>query len=60
MRLHFCRQSIHGLSHLVPDTVHLGPGVYTSQWTLERTIRNLGEEIKQPSNPYVNLANCGL
>ena len=60
MQLHFCCQSIHGLSHLAPDTVRLGPGVYTSQWTLERTIRNLGEEIKQPSNPYVNPANCGL
>ena len=59
-RLHFCRQSIHGLSHLAPDAVRLGPGVYTSQWTLERTIGNLGEEIKQPSNPYANLANCGL
>ena len=21
---------------------------------------NLGEEIKQPSNPYANMANCGL
>jgi len=27
---------------------------------LEHTIGNLGEKIKQPSNPYVNLANCGL
>jgi hypothetical protein len=34
-RLHFCQQSIHGLSHLAPDTVCLGPGVYSSQWTLE-------------------------
>ena len=59
-RLHFCHQSIHGLSHLALDAVRLGPGVYTSQWTLERTIGNLGEEIKQPSNPYVNLVNCGL
>ena len=40
--------------------MRLGPGVYSSQWTLERTIGNLGEEIKQPSNPYANLANCGL
>jgi hypothetical protein len=38
----------------------LGPGVYSSQWTLERTIGNLGQEIKQPSKPYANLANCGL
>jgi hypothetical protein len=59
-QLHFCRQSIHGLSHLAPDAVCLGPGVYSSQWTLERTISNLGEKIKQPSNPYTNLANCSL
>ena len=60
MWLHFCQQSVHGLSHLAPDTVHLGPGVYSSQWTLERMIGNLGEEMKQPFNPYANLANCGL
>jgi hypothetical protein len=59
-RLHFCRQSIHRLSHLAPDTVCLGPGAYTSQWTLERTIGNLGQEIKQPSNLYANLSNCSL
>ena len=59
-RLHLCQQSIHGLSHLTPDTICLGPGLYSSQWTLEHTIGNLGEKIKQPSNPYVNLANCGL
>ena len=59
-RLHFCRQSIHGLLHLAQDVACLGPGVYSSQWTLERTIGNLGQEIKQPSNLYVNLANCGL
>jgi hypothetical protein len=59
-RLHFCRQSIHGLSHLALDAIRLGPGAYSSQWTLERTIGNLGQEIKQPSNPYANLANCGL
>jgi hypothetical protein len=58
--LHFCRQSIHGLSHLAQDIARLGPDVYSSQWTLERTISNLGQEIKQPSKPYVNLANCGL
>ncbi|KAF8265599.1 hypothetical protein EI94DRAFT_1541907, partial [Lactarius quietus] len=62
-QLHFCRWSIHvthRLSHLAPDTVHLRLGGYSSQWTLERTIGNLGEEIKQPSKPYANLANCGL
>jgi hypothetical protein len=59
-RLHFCRQSIHALSHLSPDTFRLGPGGYYSQWTLERMIGNLGEELKQPSKAYANIANCGL
>jgi hypothetical protein len=27
---------------------------------MERTIGNLGQEIKQPSNPYANLSECGL
>lgn len=27
---------------------------------MEHTIRNLGEEIRQPSNPYANLSQCGL
>ena len=27
---------------------------------MERTIGNLGQEIRQPSNPYVNLLQCGL
>ena len=39
MHLHFCWQSIHGLSHLAQDTIRLGLGVYLSQWTLEQTIR---------------------
>ncbi len=27
---------------------------------MERTIGNLGQEIRQPSNPYANLSNCGV
>ena len=27
---------------------------------MERTIGNLGQEIKQPSNPYANLSQRGL
>ena len=58
--LYFCWQSVYGLSHLAPDVARLGPGIYFSQWTLEQTIGNLGQEIKQLSNPYANLGNCGL
>jgi hypothetical protein len=38
----------------------VGPGIIYSQWTIERTIGNLGEEIKQHSNPFSNLAQRGL
>ncbi len=53
-RLHFCRQSIHALLHLAPEVTRIGPPICSSQWTMERTIGNLGEEIRQPSNPYAN------
>ncbi|KAJ7732354.1 hypothetical protein DFH07DRAFT_990903, partial [Mycena maculata] len=55
-RLHFIRQSIHQLLHLALEVVRLGPGAYYTQWTMERTIGNLGEEIKQHSDPYANLS----
>ena len=44
------------LIHLVPETVRVGLLSLLTQWPLERTIGNLGEEIKQPSNPYANLS----
>lgn len=59
-RLHFCRQSIHALLHLAPEVTRIGPPICSSQWTMERTIGNLGEEIRQPSNPYANLSQRGL
>ena len=59
-RLHFVRQSIHALTHLAPEAVRLGPPICSSQWTMERTIGNLVEEIRQPSNPYANLSQRGL
>ena len=55
-RLHFIRQSIHQLLHLVLEVVRVGPGSYYTQWPMERTIGNLGEEIKQHSDPYANLS----
>lgn len=59
-RLHFVRQSIHLLIHLAPETVRVGLLSLLTQWPLKRTIGNLGEEIKQPSNPYANLSERGL
>ena len=59
-RLHFCRQSVHALLHLAPEVTRIGPPICSSQWTMERTIGNLGQEIRQPSNPYANLSQRGL
>lgn len=45
-RMHMVRPSVHTPSHFPPETECIGPGINFSQWGLERTIRNLGEEIK--------------
>ncbi|KAG6825165.1 hypothetical protein H0H92_004520, partial [Tricholoma furcatifolium] len=37
----------------------LGPGLFYN-WTMERTIGNLVRELRQPSNPYANLAQRAL
>jgi len=59
-RIHFVRPCLHSLTHLPHEVVRLGPPVCSSQWTLERTIGNLGEEIKQHSNPFANLSQRGI
>ncbi|KIK16631.1 hypothetical protein PISMIDRAFT_15704 [Pisolithus microcarpus 441] len=40
--------------------MHKGPPICYAQWTMERTIGNLGQEIRQPSKPYENLAEEGV
>jgi hypothetical protein len=55
-RLHFVQPCIHTLSHLGPETVRVGPNIICSQWVMEWHIGNLGEEIKQHSNVFANLA----
>ena len=59
-RLHFVRPCMHSLVHLPREVHRIGPPICSSQWTLERTIGNLGEEIKQPSNPFANLSQRGI
>jgi hypothetical protein len=54
------RPSIHTLCHMAPEAIRVGPGACSSQWTVERTIGNLGEEIKQHSNLFANLAQRAL
>jgi hypothetical protein len=59
-QIHFMWPCIHSLVHLPHEVIRLGPSICFSQWTLECTIRNLGEEIKQPSNPFANLSQRGI
>ena len=59
-RIHFVRPCLHSLVHLPQEVIRLGPPICSSQWTLERTIGNLGEEIKQHSNPFSNLSQRGI
>ena len=55
-RLHFVRQCVHSLTHLAKETCRLGPLWLSSQWTMERVIGYLGSLLRQPSNPFRNLA----
>ena len=55
-RLHFVRQCVHSITHLGPETTRLGPPSLSAQWTMERIIGIFGSLIKQPSNPFANLA----
>jgi len=55
-RLHFVRQCVHSLTHLARETHRLGPLWLSSQWTMERVIGYLGSLLRQPSNPFRNLA----
>ncbi|KAA1473018.1 hypothetical protein DENSPDRAFT_899721 [Dentipellis sp. KUC8613] len=59
-RLHFCRPCMHAVIHVPPESRRIGPHPLLTQYTLEHTIGNLGEEIKQPSQPYANLSQRGV
>jgi hypothetical protein len=59
-RIHFIRQSVHVMSHLGPEAIRIGPAALYSQWTMERTIGNLVQEMKTDSQPYANLSARGL
>ncbi len=59
-RLHFIRQSIHALPHIPQECERVGPQSCYTQWTMECTIGNLGQEIKLHSDPYTNLSQRGV
>ncbi|XP_006460471.1 hypothetical protein AGABI2DRAFT_220514, partial [Agaricus bisporus var. bisporus H97] len=59
-RMHFARQCLHTLWHLAPETRRLGPpGIY-AQWTMERLIGLLGQDLRLHSNPYANLREIAI
>ena len=58
--LHFVWQSIYAVTQLAPEATCVGPVVCSLQWTMEWKIGNLGQEIRQLSNPFANLSQWGL
>jgi hypothetical protein len=59
-RIHSVRLCLHTASHFAPETTCIGPNILISQWTLERTVGNLGKEIKQHRDPYTNISERGV
>ena len=59
-RLHFVRPCVHVMVHLAQETIRCGPLHLLAQWALENVVGNLGREVRQPSNPFSNLAERGL
>ncbi|KAG2021266.1 hypothetical protein CC2G_006520 [Coprinopsis cinerea AmutBmut pab1-1] len=59
-RLHFCRPCIHTLLHLAKEVHRVGPGAYTTQYTLEGTIGLLTRDIRQHSTPFANVIQIGV
>jgi len=58
--LHFCQPWLHTLLHTAPEILHVGPGCYGSQNTMECAIGDLGKDIRQLSNPFANLSQIAL
>jgi hypothetical protein len=55
-RIHFCRPCIHTITHAATEIIRVGPGTHTTQYPIERSINRFCRRIRQPSNPFVNLA----
>ncbi|KAI0310289.1 hypothetical protein OF83DRAFT_1166671 [Amylostereum chailletii] len=59
-QLHFCWHSIHQVAHLTPESTRVGSLGLLGQRLIERTIDDLGFELKLDSNLYANLSECGI
>ncbi|KIK35336.1 hypothetical protein CY34DRAFT_96273, partial [Suillus luteus UH-Slu-Lm8-n1] len=56
--IHFVRESIHAIDHYGNEVETKGPLICASQWTMECTIGNLVEEIRQPSLTHIAQINA--
>lgn len=56
----FIRPCVHIMCHLASEAACVGSPICSSQWTMERTIGNLSQEICQLSDPFSNLAQQGI
>ncbi|KAI0644787.1 hypothetical protein C8Q79DRAFT_1071796 [Trametes meyenii] len=59
-RIHFVRPCIHTLWHTPDEIVRRGSLIVGTQHVVERLIGDLGGSIRQPSNPFQNLAQLAL
>jgi hypothetical protein len=56
-RVHMIRPWIHTLLHTAQGVVRTGPLIYYAQWTMERLIGLLEDDLHLHSNPYANIAH---
>lgn len=59
-RIHMIHPCAHLSNHVTLECTQVGSPICSSQWTMEWTIGNLRQEIKQPSDPFSNLAQQGI
>jgi hypothetical protein len=59
-RLHFCRPCVHTGVHAVREIEAVGPLPLYSQYTMERSIGILEQDIRQHTSFYANLMQKGL
>jgi hypothetical protein len=59
-RIHFVRPCIHGIVHIPSSTLRIGPHGLVSQYTMERTIGNIVEEMKQHTTAAGNAAQRAI
>ncbi|KAI0059597.1 hypothetical protein BV25DRAFT_1889570 [Artomyces pyxidatus] len=59
-RIHFLPQCMHAITHSPTESRRIGPLCNSSQFPMERTIGDLGAELRQPSTPFANLTQISL